>query len=404
MVREDLVASAVNFLQDPSVAISPLEKRIAFLQSKNLTQEEVDLALARAGEDAVPPSATAPPPSTANYPYPNQQVVRQQAPPPGGPYGGYPGYWQQQPPPPELPQRDWRDWFIMATVMSGVSYGLYFVAKRYIYPLVAPPTPPQLEQDKAAIDESFTRTFDLLDRLSTDTEALKASEQARTDRLDTSLTDIESVVADLKHAGRRREDENRRLGDDVQALKSLIPKALEAQKETSDLRLRELQTELRSLKTLVGNRMGGVAAPASSSSSSSTPRLSGANMFGPMGTASVVNGNGSGSGSGSGSNTPAINHVPNGSTTTGFQDSQHSQQQQQQQQQASASSAAAPPARSQTSTPSLTAARASIPAWQMAAAAKANNKSSSATNNNVNGADGEAQSGTTAAAAPSTGE
>lgn len=28
-----------------------------------------------------------------------------------------------------LPRRDWRDWFIMATVMGGVSYGLYFVTK-----------------------------------------------------------------------------------------------------------------------------------------------------------------------------------------------------------------------------------------------------------------------------------
>ena len=27
------------------------------------------------------------------------------------------------------PQRDWRDWFIIATVTSGVGYGLYTVAK-----------------------------------------------------------------------------------------------------------------------------------------------------------------------------------------------------------------------------------------------------------------------------------
>jgi hypothetical protein len=27
------------------------------------------------------------------------------------------------------PKRDWRDWFIMATVMGGVGYGLYFVTK-----------------------------------------------------------------------------------------------------------------------------------------------------------------------------------------------------------------------------------------------------------------------------------
>lgn len=30
---------------------------------------------------------------------------------------------------PRPPRRDWRDWFIMTTVTSGVSYGLYTVAK-----------------------------------------------------------------------------------------------------------------------------------------------------------------------------------------------------------------------------------------------------------------------------------
>ena len=103
-------------LQDPSVAGSPIENRIAFLQSKNLTQEEIDAALARGSSETAPANYS-------NY-APQQQVNRQ--PQPG--YGGYQQYqWQQ--PPPELPKRDWRDWFIMATVMGGVGYGLYFVAK-----------------------------------------------------------------------------------------------------------------------------------------------------------------------------------------------------------------------------------------------------------------------------------
>jgi peroxin-14 len=105
-------------LQDPSVAGSPIENRVAFLQSKNLTQEEIDAALARANGE------TAPPANYSSY-APQQQVIRQ--PQPG--YGGYQQYQWQQPPPPELPKRDWRDWFIMATVMGGVGYGLYFVAK-----------------------------------------------------------------------------------------------------------------------------------------------------------------------------------------------------------------------------------------------------------------------------------
>lgn len=110
-------ADNLEVLQDPSVSASPIESRIAFLQSKNLTQEEVDAALARAGGDNV---------SQANYQNyaPQQQIAR---PPPT--YGGYQQYPWQQPPPPEVPKRDWRDWFIMATVMGGVGYGVYAVAK-----------------------------------------------------------------------------------------------------------------------------------------------------------------------------------------------------------------------------------------------------------------------------------
>jgi peroxin-14 len=98
------------------------------LESKNLTQEEINVALARAAQV----SGNAAPPQVQTYGQP----------PPG--YAPYPAYWQ--PPPPEyvvadqrektgeltilrLPRRDWRDWFIMATVMSGVSFGLYVTAK-----------------------------------------------------------------------------------------------------------------------------------------------------------------------------------------------------------------------------------------------------------------------------------
>lgn len=108
MVREDLITSAVScmtssnlwklitnqtpVLQDPSVANAPVEKRIAFLQSKNLTQEEIDVSLARAASDD--PSQAVP-----QYSAPPSNAYR---PPPAAPaYGsGYPPqYWPQQPPP-----------------------------------------------------------------------------------------------------------------------------------------------------------------------------------------------------------------------------------------------------------------------------------------------------------------
>ncbi|RDA92429.1 hypothetical protein CP533_4720 [Ophiocordyceps camponoti-saundersi (nom. inval.)] len=237
VIREELVASAAQFLQDPSVASSSIENKISFLRAKNLTQEEIDKALARAA------------PSSANPPYPVQSYSQP-----------YPPYAWQQPPPPQVPARDWRDWFIMATVISGVGYGLYALGKRYVYPLVAPPTPERLEQDKKSIEEQFERAFALVEQLARDTEALKKAEQQRTERLDTAMSDLERTMADLKTMNRRREDDAQRIRDEVQALKDAIPKAMSSQKDLTDSRLSEINGELGSLKALVTQRISSTPA------------------------------------------------------------------------------------------------------------------------------------------------
>ncbi|KAG5929322.1 hypothetical protein E4U53_002468 [Claviceps sorghi] len=266
-VREDLVASAV-ILQDPSVASSTVENKISFLRSKNLTEEEIGVALARVGGPASPaaqygtslPPPPPPPPSSA----PPQQY--------------YPPYaqqaWQPIPQQPE-PRRDWRDWFIMATVVSGVGYGLYSLTKRYVSPLIAPPTPERLEQDKKSIEEQFDRAFALVEQVVKDTEALKDAEQQRTEKLDSAIAELETVMADLKSANRRREDDAQRIRDEVQTLKLAIPKAMEHQKSLTDTRLSEINTELTSLKTLLSQRL---ASGSSSVTTNSHSRSTGATL------------------------------------------------------------------------------------------------------------------------------
>ncbi|KAL7272951.1 peroxisomal membrane protein pex14 [Rhizina undulata] len=248
-MREDLVASAVSFLQDPTVAASPLEKRVAFLQSKNLTKEEIDASLLRAGENPANFAALIP----ASYVPPSTPALPPPMPPVGGMYNGgyFPGQMMQ---PRHDPSRDWRDYFILTTLTTTVGYGLYHLAKRYVTPLIAPPTPPQLETDKAALDAKFASAFALLDTLKTDTAALKTAEEDRKSRVDAALAEVESVVQSLKDAGKRREDESKRVGDEVRGLRDLIPKALEGQKESQKKALEDLQSELKSLKQLVMNR------------------------------------------------------------------------------------------------------------------------------------------------------
>ncbi|KAK2765628.1 peroxisomal membrane protein pex14 [Arachnomyces sp. PD_36] len=357
MAREELVSSAVSFLQDPSVASSPLEKRVAFLQSKNLTQEEIDLALSRAsGESA--PSGTVTPSTSSGYSQPQQNAGYRPPPPPPNQGYAYGPYGQWQPPPPELPKRDWRDWFIMATVMGGVGYGLYFVTKRYISPLIAPPTPPQIQQDKESIDEQFSRAFGLLDQLSTDTANLKSAEEARTEHIDSTLREVENVVSELKTASRRRDDETRRISDEIKELKDRIPKAMEGAREGNEKRLKELGSELRSLKVLVGNRVGGASAVPGASRPAS-----GVSAHAPTRSSEDA-----------GSAVPATSGTPS--------------------QQASVSNPtpatpapSALPAASQGSGSSFSqlGKPAAIPAWQMAAANRANNSTSTSSQNNTVG-------------------
>ncbi|KAL8716295.1 MAG: hypothetical protein Q9220_000200 [cf. Caloplaca sp. 1 TL-2023] len=269
MVREELITSAVSFLQDPSVISSPLDKRVAFLQSKNLTQEEIDLALAQADAPSSQslPSSSNPPPPTQSYGYPNQQVIRQ----PNNNYGyGYgPNPWpypeQQRP-----PGRDWRDYFILLTLTSTLSYSLYALSRRYILPLISPPTPPQLESDKAAIDASFARAFTLIEQLATDTADIKKREEERNNTIDKALEDVNAVVEELKEGERKREVESRMIADAVHGLRDLVPAALEGWKAQGDGRLEELGKEVAGLKRLIVTRVGGTNGTAPSTTSTTT--------------------------------------------------------------------------------------------------------------------------------------
>lgn len=158
-------------------------------------------------------------------------------------------------------------------------------------PLIAPPTPPQIEQDKASIDESFTRAFNLIDQLAADTATLKASEAERTEKLDSTLRDVDTVIEDLKTAKIRQENDSRNIADQVQGLKDLVPKALEGWKESGDKRLEELGAEMRSLKKLLSNRVGGGSTQQplpKPYSSASADRSSGTST--PTGASSTANG------------------------------------------------------------------------------------------------------------------
>lgn len=153
--------------------------------------------------------------------------------------------------------------------------------------MIAPPTPERLEQDKKSIDEQFEKTFALVDQLAKDTETLKAAEKERTERLDTALNELETVISDLKSANRRHDDKAQRMQDDVENLKSSISRGLANQKDLTDTRLREVNAELKSLKTLITQRMNPTAT-STSVSNYLRPAVSGAATPSPAATPAPV--------------------------------------------------------------------------------------------------------------------
>lgn len=257
-MREDYVTSAVSFLRDPKVQSSPIAKKVAFLESKNLTSEEIDEALSRynagkSGDSSVSTGAVQPI-TQAGHAQASIQYIQK---------------------PPEPPTRDWRDWFIMATVTGGVGYGLYYMAKRYVFPLIAPPTPPQLEQDKAALAAQFDEAAALLSSLQNDTNELKKSQDEQQKKVDEVLKEVETVVADVKSQTTRREDEIRSVRNEIDTIRELIPKALDKQKSIQSQALTEISNELKSLKSLLASRGGGRPGTTGVSLSNSTPSLNG---------------------------------------------------------------------------------------------------------------------------------
>ncbi|KAK5740698.1 peroxisomal membrane protein pex14 [Elasticomyces elasticus] len=285
MVREDLIEGAITFLQDPSVSSAPVEQKIAFLRSKNLTQDEIDTSLARIGQPQQPP-----PPQTQTYPQQQQQQYRaphqypQQQQQQNYNNTSYPPQWGPPPQPPM--RRDWRDYFVAATLLTTLGYGLYWTANRYISPLISPPTPTQLQSDKDAVTESFDKAFALLDQLATDTTELKAAESARTERLDKALAEVEGVIREMREANEDRVREGRALAKEVEGVREAIPKALEREKVRWEGKLEEVGTEMRSLKTLIQGRM----------------QAPGSNSAGPVGGART----------GYGGAQPAVNGVAGG--------------------------------------------------------------------------------------------
>lgn len=241
-MKEDLIVSAVTFLQDPNVANSPLAKKIEFLESKGLSEHEIEEALKRANGGASQTQSTQSTQSTQ----PNQQGQSQVS-----SYSPPIDYYNVAP---AIPDRTWKDYFIMATATAGVSYGVYQILTKYLIPSIVPPTQSSIDKDKEKIDEEFIKIDKILEQLTTDQGQIKEQNVAKLEEIDTVIENINDFLSKYNKDKLKFDDDLRLMKLEIDNLNNSLEKNLAGTKENLADELAEIGVELQSLKLLVKSR------------------------------------------------------------------------------------------------------------------------------------------------------
>ncbi|KAG8916836.1 peroxisomal membrane protein pex14 [Tulasnella sp. 418] len=283
--REGLISNAVAFLKNPKTQQAPIEKRIEFLQVKGLTQAEIDEALRQAGPAA---SAPPPPPSDA-FSVPSTSFQT-----PYTPQYASSGVMMQPPP---IPQRDWRDYFIMAVISGGVMYGMVSLAKvratdqrricknsgtkpislhstlripiqKYLLPHLVPPPLPAFQQSQQDLEKQFDEVAKQLAEVAETTQSQLQLVEAQKAEVTRAVDEVDKALAEMKVGEERVDKELREIREEVANIRDMLPKLIQSSQATATTTLADLQQELKSLKALLLSRGPSFPGPSTPTSSS----------------------------------------------------------------------------------------------------------------------------------------
>lgn len=257
-MNEELINSAVSFLKDPQVGGSPLTKKVEFLESKGLNQEEIEEALKRANDNSTTTSSSSSSSSvassnlsntTSSPSYQSQQQQQVYSQPPID-------YYNVVPPPPPVPEKSWKDYFIMATATAGVTYGLYQVVTRYLIPSIIPPSQSSIDKDKETINEEFMKIDKILDQLTFEQEEIKHANETKLSEIDTVIENVNDFLNKYNKDKLKFDDDLRLMKLEIDNLNNSIEKNMHLTKENINDELGEISQELQSLKNLIKARSG----------------------------------------------------------------------------------------------------------------------------------------------------
>jgi peroxin-14 len=248
-IRNDLVNNAVSFLTDSSVNDTPLAKKIQFLESKGMSNAEIQHALSLAQQQPISSTASISLPQSS----PSPPLTMQQGQGQGQSLTSNPGIYPYYTPlPPPAPRSyDWKDYVIMGTTTAGFIYGAYQVVSRYVLPKIIPPSQSKLDDDKDAMEREFQRVEAILKKLEIDQIEFIKRQDEKSKLIDDALIEVDAIVKATNEKNLRNEETLKYLKLEIDSIKTTLLNNLESQKSTISNELQELEKKTDSLKKSV---------------------------------------------------------------------------------------------------------------------------------------------------------
>ncbi|KAJ1905145.1 peroxisomal membrane protein pex14 [Coemansia sp. IMI 209127] len=245
-LREDVIESAVRFLTDTTVQSSTLAKKISFLETKGLTTDEIEYALARSkGPQAAANSQT----STA------AQNLGSQGPAPAYGYANQAGPPAPPPPPPSRPPLDWKDYFIAAVVAGGLGYGLYVLVNKYVKPLLmVRDDNRRLEEEKLLLLEQHEATRKQLESLGDSTAKILDTIAQQSQKTGEAIESMASVLDKISTQEIERGSASNKLLLTLEDLQREISSLSSKMSKASEAIIADVQSDIRSLRSLLLSR------------------------------------------------------------------------------------------------------------------------------------------------------
>lgn len=174
------MSSAIKFLSDPQVQEAPLEKRISFLESKGLSQSDIQKALAIVNGSS---GGTVQPMSTVVH---------------------YDSQW------------GWKDTALSLIAVVGGSYGLYQLFSTYVAPYMIGSTnemEESLDNISKSIDSNEKANIDLLNIV-----------KDLNERITESTAKLETQSLAFEQANKEKEELIQGLVQEIEGIKNILPK------------------------------------------------------------------------------------------------------------------------------------------------------------------------------------